>query len=614
MPLESPGRLLGLRAVGLDRAGNRGSPPEEGAPPDRCLALGVPPFELRLVSLEDAGVLAGGSRRFLFFEVFPRDCEQRPARMALSYSHTEAGSWTPIAGDLAFVAQYLWQVPRETGEDFRLRVDFWDAGGLQGTSFSERGVAIDSTPPRARVTRAESLGERRVLIECLADEDRPAGVDRIFVYRRSAGAWGLLGSAGPRAEPWIVSLPPGVHELKAAAEDRAGNRQALPEADDLPDLEVRVAPDEAPPALALENFHGGWCRGGERRYVFWRWTPGAGELVSEAFDLCWRADGGDWQPLVSGLPAAARHWAWELPAGSGARAWLRLRARLRDGRTLESASALAFRIESRPPAVRLEGPPVSTSRRVQVGFCAWSPAPPPPAAAAVGPEDKDNDKGERVPLDRVECYLARGASGAWFLAGTWKAAQLSAEASGSIPIDVDDGEYRVALAAWDLIGNRSLDLAGGATESGRLIVDTIKPRLEVSIREQKPLYLPGEELLLDIAAADAQLGGFPAEIALFEEDPPAADGTAAADGPTAGRERVLEPLFPARGERRFQAPSRPGAYGLRVRVRDRAGNLAEFEHRFRVGPASPEKRIPRRGAIGGIEAVDSKASRSAEEN
>ena len=137
----------------------------------------------------------------------------------------------------------------------------------------------------------------------------------------------------------------------------------------------------------------------------------------------------------------------------------------------------------------------------------------------------------------------------------------------------------VALVAWDRVGNRST--VGGREGLGRLLVDTVKPYLDVSLAEEKDLYPAGSDVLLTIRAEDEHLGNLPVSIALVDSR----DGV----------DRVLEPYFPAGDTYRLQVPVESKPFVLKVTAADIAGNEVVFRHPFGVVPQEPDVRFTELG-------------------
>ncbi len=568
--------ILRLHAVARDRAGNEEPRPLHDAEPEAIVAVGVPAFEVRIVSLSDVPALAGGSRQYVFLRVFPKSATAEVERISLFYRMGEDGPWETIANELPFTSRVLWRVPNATHDRCFFQVRYTDRQGRTGESVHARSIPIDSSPPDARVVGAEDLGGGRVLVKLDWEEDRPAGVSRVWLYRTGGAGesgsvdWVPLGSVEARSRSRVFEVPRGRLGLVAAGEDRAGNREPAPLPGDEPDIWVEVTETEAAPVLTLENFHGGGYPGGGTHFIFWRYRDAPDTLAPTPFDVSYTADDGDrWVEIARELPAPARKVAWTIPKLDSTAVRVRVRARLASGESIEAVSVTPFVVDSRSPVVVFEGPTTSTERRTTIRFSVLADAPPGGTA--------DAESG-RLAIDRVACYIARSPGGDWNLAGTWRAGDSPAT-DPWIDLELDNGRYRVALVAWDRLGNRSTIGDAGDPGMGTLLVDTVDPYLRVTVEPEIDLYAAGDRFLVNVHADDPHLPAFPVRISLIDASNP--DGS----------RRVLEPYFPASGKYLVQVPLESARFVLEVAAEDLAGNRAVFEHRFRVVPRRPEVRF-----------------------
>ncbi len=500
--------------------------------------------------------------------------------MSIYYSVGQRAEWTPIVEEVPFADRFAWTLPRITSSDCRLRVDARDARGLHARYESSAPFAIDGIAPRIRVHSADDIGGGQVLVQFVAEADRPAGLKRVWLYRTDSSSptgWTALDGSATDDAPWVIQLPSGRHGFVAGAEDRVGNRTPRPGPQDRPQVWVDVS-EVLDPVLVLKNFHGGKYRGGERRYVFWDYRGPDSILAPDPFSLAYSQDGGQtWLEIeeASDLPLSSRQAAWTLPHSEGEKLQLQVRARLRSGHQLNSASATPFLVETRPPAVLFVGPSVDRSRRTEIRFQAWSPVSGPalePSSSAVG--DATSRRREpleswTVPLARVECYASKVPNGAWVLAGAWEAPQKALVASAAVPVMLGEGSFRIALVVRDRVGNESAASPVEGEGGGRILIDTVRPDLRVVVEDPRKLYIQGEEIVLNILAEDPHLGSLPVSLDLSGEDESVPS-------------RVLEPSFRARGRFALKVPDGSGTFRVRVRARDIAGNESTFVHPFVV--------------------------------
>lgn len=582
LELEPTRGIYAIHAEAVDRAGNASPPPPGDEPhePMARVAIGVPDFEVEIVSFASHEVLLGGSRHYIFLQRISHNAGARPASITVSYSLEGEARWIPIAESIPFTTRLPWEVPRTTAHDCRLRVVARDDDGLETAFITPRGFGIDSTPPDSRITRADDLGSGKVRLELAWGEDRPAGLESGTIYHRPVLAgvsWRALETVEKPEPTLTVELPPGQHELLLVAEDRVGNRLAPPGDSTSGQVRVRVL-EVTDGALVLRNFHGGAVRGGDQRYVFWDYRGPEALLAEQPFSVDFSQDGGaTWSTLEGGgeLPLEVRQLSWTLPELDGQTGLLRLRARLRGGDFLEVRSARPFTIESRAPSVLLVGPPVSATSDFELSFQAWTPDSVP--STRPGPEGAESSiERDPVTVTRVEAFVARHPEGDWQLAGTWEDSRGQAEVTGNIPVSLTEGSYRVALVATDSVGNRSAPSAVPGRGGGKILVDSLRPRLRVLLGDTRDIYTRHEEVPVIIRVEDEHLPPAPVSISLISRDVEGAED-----------EKLLEPRFPARGTYLLTMPEASGTYTLRVKAEDIAGNASRFERVFFVMPPRP---------------------------
>jgi len=225
-------------------------------------------------------------------------------------------------------------------------------------------------------------------------------------------------------------------------------------------------------------------------------------------------DGGPWKEIASGLPASDGQWAWTLPREPGAVRVMRLRVIGRLGNQIfQDQSREDFIVESRIPRVELKGPPVSRLVNTTVHFRILAPETSPSEGKKIAPP----------PLKRIRCYVRREGEEKWFLAGE-RRLRLPAGISesmmeqhpilrlppevmeGSLSIFIEDGKYEIFLVPEDAVGNHpDLPLPGEVDPARLFLVDTVPPRLMISLENQKDIFESGEVAAYHIRVEDENL-------------------------------------------------------------------------------------------------------------
>ena len=636
---------LSVRITAADLAGNASSRIEEVHPLEQ-----IDPPRLELLSLDDGGIYRGGSTVEVRFNL--DWARALPGGIALGASIDGGRTWQPVASGLHPGVPFAWKIPMVDSSQMLIELSARGACGFRAVRRS-RPFRVDSAPPTARILGPRAARGRLVRLQVRATDPGPAGVDHLDLYEAlPEGEVRKVREYPPGDAIEFETTRAGEIGLWLAATDRAGNSSPVPSKDDPPAflLEMETpdgaspapaAPQPGGPALSLLNFQGGAYRGGDRRYVFWSF---AGALPEEtSIDIESSGDGGkSWSRLASGIPARDGQWAWTLPREPGAARRMSLRLSAPSmGKSAAARSESEFVVESRQPRADFRGPRTSRSPRTFVRYSIPRAPSAPEAGKAPSPEGAaapPAPAGTRPPeaiaptaIVRVECWLRREGEARWSLAGKavlepgegmpdadpapgpvpdppgeppavkadvdrGEAPDADEPGKRSLPIFVEDGRYEVFLLAEDAVGNRS-ELPEGSTHGPRLLVDTVRPRLQVTVPEAKDIYDGGEVVSIRIQAEDENLGEFPVRVETAEGHLPPAPGkekaarAAAGEAPGGEGWSMLARWFPRSGTFSYPVAREPGERRIRVSAQDLAGNISERVLRFAVAPPSPRARL-----------------------
>ncbi len=584
--VDEPKGIYSIFARAIDLAGNQSEEPPQDTQSGSAMAkvaLGVPDFEVEILSFSSQAVLKGGSRHYVFLKKVSHNAGAQPQRMTLSYSFEGDTGWNSIVESQPFSTRVAWELPKITAQNCRLKVEAWGEDGLKTSYITPDPFAIDSEAPEVNIIQADDLGAGKVLIHVDWTEDTPSGIKKGWVYFRNIeldSPWQVHSEVEPHFATYTLDIPPGFYALKIQAEDRVGNRDSKPKSTSHGDLKIKVL-EVSDGALSLQNFHGGQYRGGESRYIFWDYQGPEGLLDSSPFSLSYSVDGGSsWLTIEDGvdLPIESRKWLWNLPKLKGIECQVRLRARLKSGAYLSVRSARPFLVESRAPRSLFIGPSVSSKASFEISFQSWSALDPllPTSKTAWKRGDLAKPNEQAVPVVRVDCYAAKIPDGDWFLAGTWEDPKGQMEVTSKIKVKLSEGAYRLALVSTDLVGNSSKPSHDPKFGGGKVLIDSLRPEMKVLIADTRDIYTRGEEVSVRIRVTDEHLPSHPVSLTLTRKSE---------EGEL--EPQVLEPRFPARGTYILNMPEKSGTYTLGVDAQDVAGNSSHFERVFFVMPPQP---------------------------
>lgn len=218
-----------VRAVGQDAAGRKVESnvvgfesvavPREVRPPvveKPAVPVESKDFELLNFPRNEGEVYAGGKGRVIAFR--PETITNW--RVELSEESGKEGTWRQIPREqLRRVSGGLhWdRLPSLTGRTFRIRVSGTDAKGAPVSATSRADFAIDSTPPRATVTRhRQEPGGWVVLDYKLEPSISPVKSVVLYVRQGATGAWVLSQTSEPNGEFRFQLTEPGEYQLHLA--------------------------------------------------------------------------------------------------------------------------------------------------------------------------------------------------------------------------------------------------------------------------------------------------------------------------------------------------------------------------------------------------------------
>lgn len=153
----------GFTLVVRNGSGLKGREPRPGDMAEFWVVVDLSKPKALLVSAE-AGVGAQSGALVIRWEAEDNQLDDRP--IALSYSDSPEGPWSPIAAGLDNSGSYPWAIDEDVPEQAYVRLEVRDAAGNVGMAISERPIPTQQARPEAPildVSPAENGQSRRII-------------------------------------------------------------------------------------------------------------------------------------------------------------------------------------------------------------------------------------------------------------------------------------------------------------------------------------------------------------------------------------------------------------------------------------------------------------------
>jgi hypothetical protein len=138
--------VFGFRVVVQSGSGLGGRTPVEGDMPDIWIGVDLTKPTARIVG---ATVSAEAGELVIGWEAADDVLDARP--IALFFSSTPGGPWTPIAAGLENTLGYRWRLDHRVPDKIYLRLEVRDEAGNVGTFETPQPVALDRHRPEGRI-------------------------------------------------------------------------------------------------------------------------------------------------------------------------------------------------------------------------------------------------------------------------------------------------------------------------------------------------------------------------------------------------------------------------------------------------------------------------------
>jgi len=197
-----------------------------------------------------------------------------PTPIHIYESRDGGGSWNVVVKNLPNTGTYIWKLPAESSEYYRIKVIATDLAGNEAEDVSDTNFRVDGKAPVTRVTGPKEAKSPIFDVTYNASDLGGAGLEKIQIYFQlnEDKTWRLFGEDKDLKSPFTFEAKQGGrYGFKLVGTDRVGNSEPMPDASTRPDILCLM--DSVKPSVALMNFKGGVIKpagGGQTREIMWK--------------------------------------------------------------------------------------------------------------------------------------------------------------------------------------------------------------------------------------------------------------------------------------------------------------------------------------------------------
>ncbi|MDQ7778519.1 MAG: Ig-like domain-containing protein, partial [Planctomycetota bacterium] len=542
--IDADGRY-GIKAVGSDKAGNRGALPATDTKPDFEVLVDTKKPRVELLTFRGGECYQGGATLEVKWKAEDSNFSNDP--ISLEFSPDDGRTWQQIRANMPNTSGFLWELPLESGERYRIRVVARDAVGNESIYPSDASFSIDSQRPDGRVKGPATSKTQKVSLAYEVQDFGKAGLKGVEIWYRPEGdkAWRQYPKEFTGSRPLIeFEMPDGKYGLWLCGIDKVNNVQHRPTDSDSAQSEL-VIDSHVPLAEVVAPAGEEVLMGGSEFKI--KWVARDDNLIADFIILQVSSNGGKtWEPIAAGLPNSGEH-VWRVKEENGDAFLIKVVATDVVGNVTESVSRGPFKIDSLPPVAEVVGPRVGNSSPVGIAV----------RASDAGPAG----------LGAVELHVSTDGGASWNIAVTETVSpQL-------ISLPLEDGLYGLSAVAVDKAGNRSRMPTIPQCE---LLVDTKKPTIflrGIPLEPGTALFKGGDPVTICWEAADDNLA--PRCVGLRIRDKKSDKWTALVEG-----EAPVNTYT-------WTTPKTSGEFVLEVSAADRVGNSGAVEVMLEIDADPP---------------------------
>jgi Tfp pilus assembly protein PilF len=245
----------GFYTQARDVSGLEENPPVPGTPPKVVAIIDTLAPALVLVTPNTSETFSNSQDVRIQWNA--SDINFGPAPLNLYVSQDGGGTWEAIKKGLPNTGTYVWKLPTESSEYYRVKVVAADLAGNESDDVSDANFRVDGKPPVTRVTGPTDAKSPVFDVTYNAQDLGGAGLAKVQVYFQIEGekVWHLYGEDKDLTSPFrFEAKQGGKYGFKMVGTDRVGNSEPIPDASTRPDIWVLM--DSIKPVVKLTSFKG----------------------------------------------------------------------------------------------------------------------------------------------------------------------------------------------------------------------------------------------------------------------------------------------------------------------------------------------------------------------
>ena len=272
--------------------------------------------------------------------------------ISLFVSKDGGGTWEAIKKDLPNTGTYIWKLPAESSEYYKVKVVAVDLAGNESEDVSDATFRVDGKPPVTRVTGPREAKSPIFDVTYNASDLGGAGLAKVQIFFQIDGdkTWHLYGEDKDLQSPFrFEAKRGGKYGFKLVGTDRVGNSENMPDASTRPDIWCLM--DSIKPTVQLTSFKGSNIApagGSIVRTIQWVASDDNMAQSPITIELSLN-DGATWERVIATDFQNSGKFPWTVPSGINVkRARLRITALDVLGNKGSDLSD-AFIIDGKPP-------------------------------------------------------------------------------------------------------------------------------------------------------------------------------------------------------------------------------------------------------------------------
>lgn len=244
--------------------------PVPGTPPKIFVVVDTKKPTLVLVSPNSSEVYS--NTQDLRIEWNASDVNFGPTPISLYYSKDGGGTWHTLKKDLPNSGTYIWKIPAESSQYYKVKIVAVDLAGNESEDISDSNFSVDGLAPATMVKGPREAKSPVFDLHYNARDLGGAGIAKIQVFFQmdSNKEWHLYGEDKDLKSPFsFEARKGGRYGFKLVATDNVGNSEPMPDNSTQPDIWCLM--DSISPSVQLTNFKGRIhpAGGGKRREITW---------------------------------------------------------------------------------------------------------------------------------------------------------------------------------------------------------------------------------------------------------------------------------------------------------------------------------------------------------